>query len=180
MMCSIYLNRTFGWTNSRTQHEVYFEYDDVSGEKLITFDGKDVYNKTNADKGLSYSWETRKGHLFQIEFLDNVVFSIDDIPFEEFMFPRPVRSPSEEMDLDASDDEEGYDDDDDEEDSVLSRYTAHHNHSSLGGEECLEFQYTFDIEVINPTVQKGENYVTYTVLEHETLHCCWSVTYMYM
>lgn len=153
-------DRAFGWTDSRTEHEVQFKYDNVSGKKAITMDGKDIYNEINTSKGLSHCWETSKGHLLQIEHLDqDVVFSIDETRFEEFMFPRPIRTKEEVEALDASSDEGG-DLDNDEDASILSKLVSPFSYDD---EEDTKCQYNLDIEVINPTTQKNENYVTYTV-----------------
>lgn len=152
-------SRSFGWTDSRTEHEVVFKYDDVSGKKAITMDGKDIYNEIDTKKGLSHCWESRKGNFFQIEHLDDeVVFSIDERPFEDFMFPRPVRTAAGLEELDASSDEEGNLEDDNE--SVLSKFSTH---PMFENEDNGKMKYELDIEVINPTVHKSENYVTYTV-----------------
>lgn len=126
-------------------------------------DGRDVLNEINTAKGLSHSWETRKGHLFQIESLGGTaIFSIDNVPFEEFMFPRPVRSASDWEVLEVSSDEEdediaGCDGD------VLPARSSVPSVLEVVEDDSDNYQYLLDIEVINPTVQKRENYVTYTV-----------------
>jgi hypothetical protein len=74
------------------------------------------------------------------------------------MFPRPVRTAADLEELDASSDEEGNLEDDNE--SVLSKFSTH---PMFENEDNEKMKYEFDIEVINPTVHKSENYVTYTV-----------------
>ena len=98
--------------------------------------------------------------------MESVVFSIDNTPFEEFLFPRPVRTASEEMALDASSDEEESGDETihDEVESVMSRYSRRlPAPGQMEEEESAAYQYILDVEVINPIVQKNENFVTYTV-----------------
>ena len=148
----------------------------MSGKKCVEYDGKDVYNEINTNIGLSFSWESRKGDLFQIESFDHVVvFSIDDTPFEDFLFPRPVRSLDDERALDGSSDEEG-----DGDESVFLPYTTDPTADGYGYDQEYEEeegqgqglganserQYIFDIKIVNPIIQKNDNYVKYTVISY--------------
>ena len=154
------IGRNFGWTDSRTKHIITYQHFQNSGKKVVFHNDKEVYSEISAGVELEYGWQTRKGHIFRVccDANQNVVFSIDDTPFEEFMFPRPIRSPSEEKELDFSSDDDN--ELDNENFLMTSKYSPHPSTSTT---KDNTIQYLFDIEVVNPTVQKGENFVSYTV-----------------